>query len=166
MSFRSAWILKLFHKSLLSGPPIGIEASVFWGKKKNLWRCSCLGKEYGPGLAKRSRVFSFTLLTLCSRGLSSKKSAYQCRRRKRHGFDPWVRKIPWRRKWQLIPLFLPGNIPWTEEPGKETVHAVAKRQTRLSDWTQSCVTGWFASFPNSWVEVSAPSPTERGLIWK
>ena len=26
-----------------------------------------------------------------------------------HGFDPWVRKIPWRRKWQPLPLFLPGK---------------------------------------------------------
>ena len=25
------------------------------------------------------------------------------------GFDPWVRKIPWRRKWQPIPAFLPGK---------------------------------------------------------
>ena len=25
------------------------------------------------------------------------------------GFDPWVRKIPWRRKWQPIPVFLPGK---------------------------------------------------------
>ena len=24
-------------------------------------------------------------------------------------FDPWVRKIPWRRKWQSIPVFLPGE---------------------------------------------------------
>ena len=24
-------------------------------------------------------------------------------------FDPWVRKIPWRRKWQLTPVFLPGK---------------------------------------------------------
>jgi len=23
--------------------------------------------------------------------------------------DPWVRKIPWRRKWQPIPVFLPGK---------------------------------------------------------
>ena len=23
--------------------------------------------------------------------------------------DPWVRKIPWRRKWQPIPVFLPGE---------------------------------------------------------
>jgi len=25
------------------------------------------------------------------------------------GLDPWVRKIPWRRKWQPIPVFLPGK---------------------------------------------------------
>ena len=24
-------------------------------------------------------------------------------------FDPWVGKIPWRRKWQSTPVFLPGN---------------------------------------------------------
>jgi len=29
------------------------------------------------------------------------------RRRKRCRFDPWVRKIPWRRAWQPIPIFLP-----------------------------------------------------------
>ena len=35
----------------------------------------------------------------------------------RPGFDPWVRKIPWRRLWQPIPVFLPGESPWTEKPG-------------------------------------------------
>ena len=30
----------------------------------------------------------------------------QCRR---CGLDPWVGKIPWRRKWQPIPVFLPGK---------------------------------------------------------
>ena len=24
-------------------------------------------------------------------------------------FDPWVGKIPWRRKWQPLPVFLPGK---------------------------------------------------------
>ena len=26
------------------------------------------------------------------------------------GFDPWVRKVPWRRKWQPPPVFLPGEF--------------------------------------------------------
>ena len=33
----------------------------------------------------------------------------QCRRHWRNGFDPCVRKIPWRRKWQSTPVFLPGE---------------------------------------------------------
>ena len=34
-------------------------------------------------------------------------SACQCRR---HGFDPWVGKIPWRRAWQPTLVFLPGEF--------------------------------------------------------
>ena len=33
-----------------------------------------------------------------------------CRRSKRCGFDPWVGKIPWRRKLQPTLVFLPGNV--------------------------------------------------------
>ena len=35
----------------------------------------------------------------------------------RPGFNPWDGKIPGRRKWQPTPVFLPGESPWTEEPG-------------------------------------------------
>ena len=38
-----------------------------------------------------------------------KKSAHLFRRLKRRGFNPWVGKIPWRRKWQPTPVFLPGK---------------------------------------------------------
>ena len=38
---------------------------------------------------------------------SGKESAFQCRRRK---FHPWVRKIPWSRKWQPTLVFLPGKF--------------------------------------------------------
>ena len=40
---------------------------------------------------------------------TNKKPACQCRRCKKHKFDPWVKKIPWRRTWQLTPVFLPGK---------------------------------------------------------
>ena len=50
---------------------------------------------------------------------SGKEATCQSRRR---GFDPWVRKIPWRGKWQSTPMFLPrkshgqrilmGYSPW------------------------------------------------------
>ena len=58
------------------------------------------------------------------------KNHLQCRRRE---FDPWVRKIPWRRKWQSTPVFLPGKSMdrgawWVP------VHGVIKIQTWLSMW--------------------------------
>ena len=38
-----------------------------------------------------------------------KESVCQCMRHKRHRFDPWVGKMPWRRNWQPTPVFLPGK---------------------------------------------------------
>ena len=53
----------------------------------------------------------FTVYTMgFSNGSGGKEPAYQCRRCKRHGFDPWVQKIPWRMKWQPIPVFLLGKV--------------------------------------------------------
>ena len=44
---------------------------------------------------------------------SGKESACQCRR---HGLGPWVGKIPWRRKWQPAPVFLPGKSQGQRSP--------------------------------------------------
>ena len=57
---------------------------------------------------------------LCSHGLprwlSGKKSSCQCRRHGRHGFDPWVGKIPG--GGNSNPLWYSClEIPWTEECG-------------------------------------------------
>ena len=41
---------------------------------------------------------------------SGKESICQCRRLKRLMFDPWVGKIPWRRKWLPTPVFLPRKF--------------------------------------------------------
>ena len=68
-------------------------------------------------------------------GAGGKESTWQCRRHRRHGFNPWVGKIPWRRRRQPTPVFLPGKFrgqrslvgysPW-----------VTKGWTRLSDVAQ------------------------------
>ena len=42
-------------------------------------------------------------------GASGKEPACQCRRHKRIRFDPWVRKILWRRAWQPTLVLLPGE---------------------------------------------------------
>ena len=66
------------------------------------------------------------------RRLSGKVSACQCRRCRRLRFDAWVRKIPWRRKWQPTPVFLLGEShrpqrlvdcsPWGHKELAVTVH--------------------------------------------
>ena len=33
------------------------------------------------------------------------------------GWIPALGRSPWRREWQPAPVFLPGESPWTEEPG-------------------------------------------------
>ena len=61
--------------------------------------------------------------------LSSKESAFQCRRCR---FNPWIKTIPWRRKWQPT-TFLVQEIPWTEESGRLQSMESYKCWTQLSD---------------------------------
>ena len=42
-------------------------------------------------------------------GDSSKEPTCQFRRHKRHAFDPWIGKIPWKKTQQPTPVFLPGE---------------------------------------------------------
>ena len=67
-------------------------------------------------------------------GASGKEHTCQCRRCKRCRFNPWVRKIPWSRKWQPTPVFLPGkshgqgslasHSPWGHKESDTTEHAI------------------------------------------
>ena len=54
----------------------------------------------------------------------------QCRRLRRCGFYPWVRKIPWRRAWQSTPVFLPG-----ESSGKMSLTGYGPWCDKESDMT-------------------------------
>ena len=59
-------------------------------------------------------------------GASGKEPACQCRR---HRFDPWVRKMPWRMPWRILDTLL--QYPSLENPMERgawwaTVHRVAK----------------------------------------
>ena len=44
------------------------------------------------------------------RWCSCKEYTYQSRRHRRQGFHPSMGMIPWRRKWQLTPVFLPRKV--------------------------------------------------------
>ena len=54
----------------------------------------------------------------------------QFKRHKRCGLRPWVRKIPWRRTWQLAPVSLTGES-MDRGAWRATVHGVTKSQTQL-----------------------------------
>ena len=58
--------------------------------------------------------------------LNRKRICLQCRR---CGFDSWVGKIPWRRKWQPTPVFLPG-----ESHGQRSLVGCSPRGHKESDW--------------------------------
>ena len=64
-----------------------------------LWTCMrCIRRKQG-----------WHIYTGFPGGTGGKEPACQCRRHKRRGFKPWVRKIPWRRAWQPTLVFLPGE---------------------------------------------------------
>ena len=60
----------------------------------------------------------------------------------------WVQslggKIPWRRKWQPSPVFLPGKFYRKEEPGRSTV-LQRVRHDLVTKWQQYKLTSWFFS---------------------
>ena len=64
-------------------------------------------------------------------GASGKEPTYQWRRLKRQGFDPWVRKISWRRAWQTTPVFLSRESHVQRSLVGYTVHGVAKSRRWL-----------------------------------
>ena len=63
-----------------------------------------------PGEVLARRVFDL-------RASPMTQSACQCRRHRRHGFDPWVRKIPLEEGLATHSSILAWRIPWTEGPG-------------------------------------------------
>ena len=71
------------------------------------------------------------LLSGLSLWFIGKESTCRCRR---HIFDPWVGKIPWRRKWQSSPVFLPWKIPWMNESGR--LKSIGLQRVGC-DWTTS-----------------------------
>jgi len=48
------------------------------------------------------------------------------------GFDPWIRKIPWRRKWQATPVFSPG-----ESHGQRSLAGYTQQDSKESDTTEA-----------------------------
>ena len=75
-------------------------------------------------------MLSWELVKGASGGAGGKEPTCNTGDVKRHGFNPWVGKLPWRRACPPTPVFLPGESPWTEETGG--LHSVgSQRGTQL-----------------------------------
>ena len=87
----------------------------------------------GACLVQFPPLSSLSLFSTSAEKRICKRICLQCRR---PGFDPWVRKILWKRKWQPTPVFLPGESHIQRSQGRggrgATVCGVAKSWTRLS----------------------------------
>ena len=107
-----------------------------------------LGKTYGLSLISHTCIlcklyyslkpyivwYKSVILLRLPRWLNGKQSTCQCRRHRRLGFNPWVRKIPWRRKWQPTPVLLPGDFYGQRSLVGYIVHDIAKNWTQLCDF--------------------------------
>ena len=72
-------------------------------------------------------------------GTSGKELSCQYRIHKRHGFNPWVRKIPWMKAWQPTPEILAWRIPMYRGTWQAIVHRMPKSETQLKQLrTHAC----------------------------
>ena len=97
---------------------------------------------------------------------SGKESICQCNRLKRHRFDPWARKIPWRRQWQPTPVFLT-----TEFQGQRSLvgyslwgHKELDTTEQLT-WSQCPWLGEAAPQPECCSVCAQKAPARTGLPW-
>ena len=131
---------------------VGGVFQLFWGRGGNFgdWATvHFLTFMVGLGTVMVLVGVSFSMLICYKwellRWHSGRESACQCRRCR---FNPWVSKLPWRRQWQPIPIFLPekshgqrslvGYSPWghkesdmTERLGTHFLH-LSKHPSPLS----------------------------------
>ena len=95
-----------------------------------------INSQYGNSLLQA--FYSINICTLyvkmgLPRWLSVKESTCQCRKLR---FDPWSRTIPWRKKWQPPPIFLPGKTSWTEPGGLELMET---KRVGHRDWSTTTI---------------------------
>ena len=94
-------------------------------------------------------IFSFTKLKAFQSILTWNETVnihcLQCRRHERPGFNPWVRKISWRRKWQPTPVFFPGeshglrSLPGYSAKGRKELD-MTERLNMNDDLNVNCLT--------------------------
>ena len=101
------------------------------------------------------------------RWCSGKESACQCRRCR---FNPWFRKIPWKRKWQPTPVFLPGKShgrkhlvgysPWGHKESDTKWLSLHESVSSICFWGSSTysIYSMLSGINSEWDKVLRPTP--------
>ena len=76
-------------------------------------------------------VYEYFRLPMWSSG---KESTSQCRRFRKGGFNPCIKKIPWRKKWQPTPVFLPEKFHGQRSLAGYIAHGVTESWAWLGDY--------------------------------
>ena len=91
-------------------------------------------------------------------GLSGKNFACQCRSCRRWRFDPWIRKIPWRRKWQPTPVFLLG-----ESHGQRSLTGYSPKELGTTEATEHTCT--FLKIATYCLIRGGKVVTQKSRVW-
>ena len=99
-------------------------------------------------------------------GSSGKEPTCQCRRHMRWSFDPWVRKICWRRAWQPTPVFLRG-----ESHGQRSLASYSPWVAKSQTWLKHLSIHWIhevgLNSEESIIIGSLPPPVlHTRYVWK
>ena len=114
----SAWDTRTTPSYILGFPGGSVVKNPPAGEARDVGLIPVLGRS--PGVGK----WQPTLASL----VAQRSICLQCGR---PGFDPWVGKIPWRKKWQHTPVFLPG-----EPHGWRSLVGYSPRGRKESDTTE------------------------------
>ena len=95
---------------------------------RSLWETATRHAPALESLRNQCVCASHVILSGCPGGSDGKESACSAGGPK---FDPWAWKVPWRRKWQSTPVFLPGEFH-----GQRSLVGYSPRGRKESDTTE------------------------------
>ena len=129
--FDSKLMNKMKKKSRLTNKRENKQEVTSWEKERGSGYIGIRGFKKGLWWDEmKSCVWNFGKQQ-CARWHSGTEYSCQCRR---HGFNPWVRKIPWSGKWQPTLIFLPGKFHGQRSLAGYSPRG-CKSQTELKNWT-------------------------------
>ena len=99
-------------------------------------------------------------------GAGDKEPDCQCRRHERHEFNPWVRKIFWRKAWQPHSSIPAWRILWTEDPGWLQSMVLQRVGHDWNNWAQYSHIPYFCQSLLLKIPIKTQVTTRSRLTWE